>query len=186
MTFSAAVLAGGWSKRFGSDKASFVWQGKSLLTWVLDSLQDADERFIVANRPYPESGLTVYADQIPGGDSLSGIHAALVHARHDWVAIAACDLPNLQSAYWAFLLSQIQPTRQAVAGIGPGGFAEPLAALYHRSLLADIEDRLRSNRLKLQAILDPAQTVRIPWSELEHRFGPRLFLNANTLEELTG
>jgi molybdenum cofactor guanylyltransferase len=82
MGYSGAVLAGGASKRFGEDKALFPYRGKPLLQWVLESLQGAQERFVVANRPYEGFGVPVYPDLLPGADSLSGLHSALSHARH--------------------------------------------------------------------------------------------------------
>ncbi|WP_276956829.1 molybdenum cofactor guanylyltransferase [Allomeiothermus silvanus] len=183
MTYSGAMLAGGKSRRFGQDKARFVWQGKTLMEWGLEALSGASERFIVANQPYPEFAVRVYADRIPGGDSLSGLHSALSYAQNDWVAVAACDLPFLTQGYWDFLWRCVG-NYQAVAGVGPTGFPEPLAAFYHRSLLPEIEARLERGELKLQAVLRAARTLYVPWSKLEPRFGPRLYTNVNTPGDL--
>ena len=185
MKFSGAVLAGGQSSRFGQDKARHVWQGKPLLSWVLESLADADECFVVANRTYSDFGLPTYADVIAGTDSLSGIHSAVFHAHSEWVAVAACDLPKLVPEYWRYLFTKIETDTQAVVGIGPRGFPEPLAAFYHCSLIPDIEHRLSRGELRLQSLLVSAQTVVVPWAELEPRFGSGLYLNANRLEDLT-
>ncbi|PZA07306.1 MULTISPECIES: molybdenum cofactor guanylyltransferase [unclassified Meiothermus] len=183
MTYSGAVLAGGKSRRFGQDKARFLWRGKALLEWSLEALSGASERFVVANQPYPEFAVRVYADRIPGGDSLSGLHSALSYAQNDWVAVAACDLPFLTPEYWDFLGGRAG-AYQAVAGVGPQGFPEPLAALYHRALLPEVEARLIRRELKLQAVLRSARTLYIPWSELELRFGPHLYTNLNTPGDL--
>ncbi|MER3481367.1 MAG: molybdenum cofactor guanylyltransferase [Meiothermus sp.] len=188
MTYSGAVLAGGRSRRFGQDKARFVWRGRALMEWGLEALWGASERFIVANRPYPEFGVPVYADRILGGGSLSGLHTALSQAQNEWVAVAACDLPFLTPGYWDFLWecpSEAALGRySAVAGVGPRGFPEPLAAFYHCSLLPEIEARLARGELGLQALLKAAPTLYLPWSKLEPRFGPRLYTNVNTLGDL--
>ena len=184
MKFSAAVLAGGQSSRFGRDKARHIWHGKPLLRWVLDSLIEADERFVVANRLYEEFGLPTYADAIAGGDSLSGIHSALVHAQSEWVAVAACDLPKLVPEYWRYLFSQTDSDVQVVAGVGPGGLPEPLAAFYHRSMISEIEGRLYKGDLKLQSIFASVPTTLLPWAGLQ-QFGSDLYLNANRLTDLT-
>ncbi|AEB11335.1 molybdenum cofactor guanylyltransferase [Marinithermus hydrothermalis] len=185
MTYSGAVLAGGRSRRFGTDKARFIWRGKPLLAWVLEGLEGAAERFIVANRPYPEFGVPVQPDLLPGGDSLSGLHAALARARWDWVAVAACDLPYLTRAYWDHLYTEAQRGGvRVVAGVGPEGFPEPLAALYHRSLKEEVERRLRSGQLRLGRLLEGEGVRLVPWAVLEARFGPRLFTNANTPGDL--
>lgn len=185
MEFSGAVLAGGRSKRFGRDKARFVWRGRPLLAYVLDSLVAAQERFIVAGRPYPEFGVAVYADAIPGGDSLSGLHSALLHANNEWVAVAACDLPNLTPDYWAFLLERASDTQgQAVVAEGPTGWIEPLAALYHKDAEPLARAQLERGDLFLKHLVEATEAEIVPWEELAVRFGSRLFLNANRIEDL--
>lgn len=183
MNWSAAVLAGGQSKRFGQDKARFMYQERPLMAWVLQGLLQANERFIVANRPYPEFELPVYPDVHPGADALSGIHTALLKAQHPWVAIVACDQPFLNPAYWEYLL-QRSNGYQGVAVQNPQGFIEPLGALYHQSALPVVLDRLQSGQFRLQTL----------WQNLEARYvnkaelgflGPQLWVNANTLAELT-
>lgn len=69
MRWSGAVLAGGRSSRFGRDKALYVYKGKPLIAWVLDSMAGASERLVIANRPYR---LEVYPDLWRGGDTCRG------------------------------------------------------------------------------------------------------------------
>lgn len=183
---SGAVLAGGASSRFGQDKALFVWQGRPLVYWVMQSLDGAGigPCWLVANRDYPQLSWPVIPDAWPGGDSLSGIHAALQYARTDWVAVVACDLPNLTAGYWQQLLNTCDPGLQAVVARGPGGFLEPLAALYHRMALPAVEERLRQGEYRLQSLLASLETAVIDWTVLEAQFGAQLFLNANRPADL--
>lgn len=177
------MLAGGLSKRFGRDKARYEWRGKPLLEWVMGSLARAGERFVVANRDYSDLGYPVVADVIPGGDSLSGIHSALHHAKNDWVAVAACDLPNLSQDYWEFLLGRAAGQR-AVVAMGPSNWIEPLAALYHRDLEPLAAMQLEAEDYYLKRFVDLAEASIIPWDELRGNFGNQLFLNANRIEDL--
>ncbi len=181
--FSAAVLAGGRSRRFGQDKARYVWRNKPLMQHVLDSLIGANERFIIANRPYPEFGVPVYADVRPGGDSLSGIHAALYHAQNEVVAVAACDLPNLIPAYWRFMLDHLD-SAPAVVAMGPEDWPEPLAAVYTKALLPLAEELLDVGDYFIRRLLDEGGAVYLPWSKLRARFGEALFANVNRPEDL--
>jgi molybdenum cofactor guanylyltransferase len=147
---SGAVLAGGRSSRFGSDKARFLWAGKPLLGHVLASMAELDERFVVANRPYPEFGVPVHADA--GLGPLGGLVAALRAARNDWVALAACDLPCLTPAYWAALAARAPEAARAV-GVTRAGRPEPLATLYHRALLPVLAARLAQRDLAMHPVL---------------------------------
>lgn len=177
--FSGAVLAGGRSSRFGQDKALYVYNGQLLAGWALESLRGANERFLVSSRPY-DLGVPVYPDFYPGS-SLGGLHAALFYATHDWVAIAACDMPFLTTDYWQKLLTHIEDV-QAVVVQGPSGRLEPLAALYHRALLPLAEAQLKMGDFKLQAFLETAQTRVVPWETLG--VDARMFSNANRLTDL--
>ena len=178
MSFSGAVLTGGRSSRFAQDKAEYVYRGKPLAAWVLGSLTHADERFVVSSRPY-DFGVPVYPDRYPGS-SLGGLHAALTHAAHDWVAVAACDMPFLTTDYWDALLKRSSGAR-AVVVTGPDG-PEPLAALYHKGLAGLAERQLKAGDLKMQTFVAAAGAHLIPWQELG--VTEQTFLNANRLSDL--
>jgi molybdopterin-guanine dinucleotide biosynthesis protein A len=155
--FSAAVLAGGRSLRYGRDKAMAPYHGRPLAAWVLASLIEAEERFVVANRRYPLLGVPSLPDRVGGAGPLAGIHAALLHARCEWLAVAACDLPALTPAFWRLLRARAWGC-DAVAVAGAGGRLEPLAALYHRRLLPEVEARLARGDHALQRLLRSADT----------------------------
>lgn len=181
MRWSGAILAGGRSSRFGQDKALYVYRGKPLITWVMDSMAKASERMVIANRPYP--GLVVYPDLRRGGDTLSGLHSALAHAREDWVAVAACDQPFLSQEFWQFMLEQTRPEAKAVVAASGDSF-EPLGALYHKALEPEVLRRLLAGELRMQSLLRSIALVALDKEMLEARFGPHLFLNANRPQDL--
>lgn len=179
MTFSGTVLAGGRSSRFGQDKALYVYNGESLLSWAVESLKDADERFIVSSRPY-SFGVPVYPDLYPGS-SLGGLHAALAYAAHDWVAVAACDMPFLTTDYWQKLSAHTEDV-QAVVVRGPDGRLETLAALYHKTLSSSAEERLRAGNFRLSGLLEEAEVRVLAFDTLG--FDPNVFINLNRAEDV--
>jgi molybdopterin-guanine dinucleotide biosynthesis protein A len=182
MQWSGAVLAGGSSSRFGQDKALYVYKGRPLIAWVMGSLAEASEFFVVANRPYPGLG-RVYPDLRRGGDTLSGLHAALAHAQQDWVAVAGCDQPFLSRDFWRFMLEHTRADIQAVVAVS-GDLYEPLGALYHKSLEGEVLRRLEAGNLKMQALLHDIPLMALDKRALEARFGSYLFLNANRPQDL--
>ncbi len=183
MYWSGAVLAGGGSKRFGQDKGRFRYQGKPLLGWVLESLEKASDVFVVSNADYSDFGVPTHPDLFQGGDSLSGLHSALHHAQNDWVAVAACDQPFLNQAFWQHLLEQTRPNLQAIV-LSSEEFLEPLGALYHKSLEAEVLRRLELDQLKMQALIQSIPHAALDKEKLTRRFGTNLLLNANRLEDL--
>jgi molybdopterin-guanine dinucleotide biosynthesis protein A len=110
-----AVLAGGLSSRFGSDKALAEYRGHTLLAQAVDTMSGWCEHVIVVGRP------TAPAPTLPdwpraGMGPLGGIAAALHHARDEgYEFLLTCgvdsvalpeDLPDLLRPAPAFLASQ--------------------------------------------------------------------------------
>ena len=97
MRVLGAILAGGQSRRFGSDKASALLDGKPLLDHVADALRGQTKALVVAGRAWP--GIESVTDlPSPGLGPLAGLAGALDHAwRHDFDAVlsSGCDVIGL-------------------------------------------------------------------------------------------
>lgn len=89
-----AILAGGGSRRFGSDKAAAWLEGRALIDHVADGLRAQVDALIVCGREWP--GIEAVADRpAPGLGPLGGLCAALHHAQangFDRVMSAGCDV----------------------------------------------------------------------------------------------
>ncbi len=114
MRLLGAVLAGGAARRFGSDKALALFDGKPLIDHVLAALASETEAQIVTGRDWPagsgvsgESAGTGIPDRpAPGLGPLGGLNAALHYAAahgFDAVLCAGCDLPALPAGLAARL-----------------------------------------------------------------------------------
>lgn len=182
MKWSAAILAGGKSSRFGQNKALYIYRDKPLIQWVIESLTAASEKFVIANQPL-DLPLPIYVDIKPHFGSLSGIHAALSYAKYDWVAIAACDMPFLTPDHWHYLLQHTEHN-QIVMPQNQEGSTEPLAALYHRNILPIIEAQIERQDFKLTHLCNHAACTKLSWSELPNNDATNLFLNANYKDDL--
>lgn len=177
--YSGAVLAGGKSSRFGSNKARYVHQNKSLIQHVLASLGPASEHFIIANQPYPDLELPVYGDILTVAGPLTGIHAALHYARYDWVAVAACDMPLLTVAYWQELATYCT---DALVVVKSERGLEPLAAFYPRRLKPAIAQYLAAGGRSVQGFLETTDKQVIPLANL--KLNPDVLKNINHPAEL--
>ncbi len=101
-----AILAGGRSRRFGSDKALATYAGRSLIAHVIAALRPQCAALIVCGRSgidlgsTDSSGSTEAISDRPGPDlgPLGGLNAALHHARSrgfSHVLSVGCDTPRL-------------------------------------------------------------------------------------------
>lgn len=135
-----AVLAGGRSRRFGSDKAAALLQGTALIEHVLARLAPQVDAILVCGRTLP--GYPGIADR-PAADlgPLGGLAAALRHGcDHGFATVVTvpCDAPLLNRD----LVARLAPNAPAVAATMPVVGAWP-ASLADRldAHLRDGDDR---------------------------------------------
>jgi molybdopterin-guanine dinucleotide biosynthesis protein A len=102
MTRLGAVLAGGQSRRFGSDKALAIWDGQPLIVHAAAILARHTDEVVICGRGESPTGLRHLPDRpAPGLGPLGGLCAALHHATesgHDAVLSLGCDMPRIDDA----------------------------------------------------------------------------------------
>lgn len=100
MRLLGAVLAGGRSTRFGSDKALAILDGKTLIEHAIEALSVHAEAVVSCGRAFP--GIASVADRPSGGNGpLAGLNAALSLAQDrdfDAVLCAPLDVHPLSEA----------------------------------------------------------------------------------------
>jgi molybdopterin-guanine dinucleotide biosynthesis protein A len=182
---SAAIMAGGKSKRMGQDKAWIELDGEPLIKRVADVLaQVADEVIVVANDPrYASLGLRVVPDKYPTGGALGGIATGVGAAAHDTVLVAACDMPFLSAEMWRAILAHRGEADVVIPRVG--GEYETLHALYTKACVPQMARAIAENRLRVISFFDQVRVLAIEEPELR-AVDPdlRAFTNVNTPEEL--
>lgn len=183
MNISAAVLAGGESRRMGRDKALVEFDGRPLIVHVAGRLREwSDDVFVVGKLPNAQlEGLApfpwrVVDDHEEVQTPLAGILAALRAARHAHVFVCATDMPFVSSDVVALLASRTGGV-DAVAPTNEGTL-EPLHALWSTHCVS-----------KLQRIWDDGErSVHGALNRLDVRLvdvpETRSFTNLNTQEDL--
>jgi molybdopterin-guanine dinucleotide biosynthesis protein A len=127
-----AVLAGGRSSRFGSDKALAVWRGKPLIAHAADALAVQCDAVIVVGRNAP--GFTSVTDwPAPDRGPLGGLAGALRYAlENGFELVLTCGVDSVGVP--ADLRNQLAPApayvaSQPVLGLWPADSAGVLEAL---------------------------------------------------------
>jgi molybdopterin-guanine dinucleotide biosynthesis protein A len=193
---SAAALAGGMSRRMGTDKALLSLEpgGPPLLAIVLELLAAiADEVFVVANDAgrYERFGAAVVPDVYAGTGALGGIHAAVHHASRDHCLVVACDMPLLSLPLLARMAREprdydaLVPALPGESRQGRGMIYQTLHAIYAKTCLPAIETRLDHGELQVIGFFDYVCVRTLDLAEVA-RWDPELrsFVNANTPEAL--
>lgn len=184
--FSVVVLAGGASRRMGTNKALLrIDDGKTLIERVVSNLAVlSDDLVVVSNTPelYADLPARHTGDIFPGKGPLAGLHAGLSVAYHPWSFVVACDMPLVDRRLVRYMVL-LSAGHQAVVPRVEGQ-PEPLHALYSKEALPAIEQRLEAGDLRVISFY-PAIQVRYVEPQEWAIFDPerRSFANANTLED---
>jgi molybdopterin-guanine dinucleotide biosynthesis protein A len=194
---SALVLAGGKSRRLGTDKRRLrVTSAAGLLEETIDKVAPLADEVLVAIGNDAEAfvdlagpGIRFLGDEQPGVGPLGGIAAGLAAARDDLVLVVACDLPRLNVGLLQALLGMagksdlVVPRRQ-------DGTLEMLQAVYRRSCLPFARAMLAKGRLRLSGLADElvaaGRSVRFVDEDVLRALDPELasFYNLNTPDDL--
>ena len=133
MSRLGAVIAGGRSTRFGSDKAGALWRGLPLIDHAIGALRPFVDELVVCGRGHGD--LPMIPDRpAPDMGPLGGICAALRHAEgrgHAAVLTVGCDTPLLPPALFERLIAASAPayvTQLPLIGCWPVGLAAGLDA----------------------------------------------------------
>ncbi|ASV72877.1 Molybdopterin-guanine dinucleotide biosynthesis protein MobA [Thermogutta terrifontis] len=159
------ILAGGKSRRFGSDKALATLAGEPLLVRLARMVTPfATSVTVVADRPgkYSSLGLRTIGDLSPGQGPLGGLITALDDLREPWMLLLSCDLVLVKASWIDRLMSARRANSLAVAF--HHDVWEPLCALYSRDIRPRVQEAITAGRWSLQELLAavPAVSVALP------------------------
>ena len=128
-----AILAGGQSRRFGSDKAMASLDGRPMIVRVAEALAPFVEAIVICGHPAVPAGMIGVAD-VPHPDlgPLGGLAGALHHAvahGFDAVVSVGCDTPVLDADLMTLLRDSDTPTfvvQSPIIGCWPADLADAL------------------------------------------------------------
>ena len=181
---TAAILAGGESRRMGTDKAALLFGGVPLLERAARTAQAAGLPVLVAGRGRPPDWQTPAVDfapdAVPGCGPLGGLETVLRRAGTPVLALA-CDMPLLTpgALLWLRDLAAATSDLHGLAVTREGRW-EPLFSVYAPACLPLIESRLADGRRSLHGLIEAGQfnTVESPdWVAAQ-------LVNVNTPEDL--
>jgi len=155
------ILAGGRSRRFGTDKARALIHGRPLIVHVAEMLKPfCTGATVVADiqGKYHDLGIRTVADVTPGyGGPLVGLLTAISDAGPaPWLLVAPCDLAVVSPGWVEALLAGKRNKTQAVAFRGVKW--QPFPGLYHRSTASLIAGLLHRGQRSMRSLLDSAST----------------------------
>ncbi|MFX1481668.1 MAG: molybdenum cofactor guanylyltransferase [Promethearchaeota archaeon] len=192
---TVAILAGGSSKRFGSEKATAEFLGKPLILHMVDIAQRLSSEFMVVVSDKLQEEMmrkaipkvrTVVDPPDESRCALVGALTAFEYTRTPYVLLLPIDSP-LASTDLLRTLIEMSPEHGAVVPSWPSGYIEPLHAVYmaEHAYFHGIRV-LEEGFHRMQNLLDRLKNVLFVSTETLKQFDPNLdtFTNLNTPRDL--
>ncbi len=180
------VLAGGKSRRMGSDKALLVQDGETQLSRAVGLLAGHVDRVFVSTRADQdgdaergkfEQVIDRYEDMGPVAGILSAMDS---NSEVAWLVLA-CDLPNIDEATLEYLLEHCSGNHPATAYESVhDGLPEPLCAIYRP------ESRPMIDSFVEQGIVCPRKMLINSDTKMLAQPNPGALHNINSPEDLAG
>ena len=185
------ILAGGRSSRMGRNKALLPLPSNAAVTFVehlaaLLLAQCSEVLLVVQDTQqaslYKDAGLFIVTDENSNSGPLMGLYSGLRAMQATHAFVVAVDMPFVLPEMIAFLLSQPLDERLLVPVVN--NVPQVLCAVYPRSLLLLLEERLRVGRRDPRSLLEVAPVHFLEEAQLR-AIDPQLraFTNVNTPEE---
>ena len=169
---NGAVLAGGRSSRFGSNKALFAPDGETLINKAVDLLHPLVKEVVVsashANAgAYAFLGLDIVEDQHSDCGPLGGLEALLDRCSTRWLLILTCDMPCVDSDMLRTMIDHVKQSGgsfenrnlpQAIAWRRSDGSVFPFPLLIEKDALSVLRSRMNSGRRSMKGLLGALNT----------------------------
>lgn len=170
---TGAILAGGHSSRFGSNKALFAPDGETLISKAAGLLRSVAREVLVSASQtnagdYDFLGLEIVVDQHPDSGPMGGLETLLQRCTTPWLLVLTCDMPFVDKEALITMVSSLtgEPDNalyqrdrpHALAWQRYDGSISPFPLLIERSALPKLQSRMRTGSLSMKGLLSDLDT----------------------------
>lgn len=152
------ILAGGKSARFGSNKATYLYEGQRMVDWVADHMRPLVSVLTLSlgsSKVELDDAELVY-DSTPDLGALGGLLCGLKNSREDWVLVCPVDMPCVDTMFFAKILAARTEAVVAVIAKDAEDVIQPLCGVFRRDLIPSLEKAVSQNCLR---VLDWIETI---------------------------
>ncbi len=156
------IMAGGQSKRFGSNKALAKWDGEPLIQRIIRKVSQVTDNLVLSVREqgaYDWLDIPKVVDLVRGAGPMGGLYSCLKALDTEKIFLVACDMPLVCPELIEFMIN-LKCQEPVVIPVA-NGRKHPLHARYHRCLFPIVEKLIMDGRYKMKELLDqvPVRTV---------------------------
>lgn len=147
----AVILAGGQSRRMGTNKALLELGGETFMSRIIKQLGGFREVLLSVDNPdgFRTLGLPLVKDIYPNSGPIGGIYSALTACQSDYLLVISCDLPFFDAQVADYMCSYIADEYDAYPAVTRDGRIHPLCCIYAKTALPALRMRLQRGELRL-------------------------------------
>ena len=180
----AFILAGGQSRRMGTDKSQLRIENETFVERIAANLREVAASITLVNPHREHSRFPSVTDVYLNWGALGGLHAALAACKSEWAIVVACDLPFVTADFFNYIAS-LRSDYDAVVPVQADGRPQPLAALYRivpcRQRAAEL---IESGHRRPLDLLELVNTHWVPFNDLRNLDqAEKFFVNINTPDD---
>lgn len=175
------VLAGGKSRRMGTEKGLVMYHGQTFIQYSLEALKPLVGEILIAsdNDVYDQFEVKRVTDLFKDAGPLAGLYSGLVHSKTNYNLVLSCDLPLIKSFVLQKLVDEI-PTEKSVVQLKVKDKTMPLSAVYHKKCTSKILALLRDKQLRVTKAVEQLGVKTITLEKEWEKY----LSNVNTMEKL--
>lgn len=177
---TAIVLAGGKSKRMGSDKSLLKIRGKTMVELIVSQLEGHFDEIIVGSGVSGKHSLPecrVVPDREAGKGPLMGMLSCLSASRNEVNFVTACDIPEINIKLINKMINHAGDA-DIVMPVTKGCKYEPMFAVYRKSVTMSIGQILNKGGRRIIELLEHNKSLLIDFD------GKDWYYNINSREDL--
>lgn len=170
------ILAGGLSKRFGSDKALQYIGEKTFIEKISDLLKNYFNHVVISSNDldkYSFLGLPIINDEIENRGPLGGIYSILKKYNQD-IFVIACDLPLVDNLLIEEILNS--KSKDPIIFATTEDYFQPLCGLYKKEILNNLENYLQNGNNSVMGFVKNIRHTIVANNNIENQL-----VNINTV-----
>jgi len=186
------ILAGGKSKRFGSNKAFVMLKGKEIIEWCIEgfhnlvqevviSVKKSDDRY----RKFVSEKIKIVEDLYELEGPLVGLYSAMLFMKSKYVYIHPIDSPYVLRDYINYMLESTKGHSACAIKFEDDSF-DPTHSIVDREIaLIHSKKLIEEGNTSLKSLFLSMPNVKfIKMKELKIKSIGKVFVNINTKEDL--
>ncbi len=172
---SMVVLAGGKSRRMGTDKADLLYHEKTFLEIQIEKGRTLGIKDIMVSGYRGEyCSAPVIKDDIPEKGPLGGMETCLRRAENEYVLVLSVDVPLIPVTELQRMIEQVDETGAKATILAHSGREESMIGIYHKSLSEEMRNEVMNRNGSVFGFLN-----RIGYERYETAQDDSFFRNVN-------